>query len=235
MSTTEPPALIDRVKDFLVGTVWKTTTEIQRLIPDSILFGSLLMFFLTHNISFGVFGIFMFEMSFAHSLISWATSQTVGPSSRPIDIQTRPGFRTPQFKPERMFARDSYPTYSIFSLSAIAAYLGLATLEFSSTMDAMSTSLGNTNEWSGRKTAAFSMMAVVLVLVLIMRIIAGDSLSELLIAFGLAIIVGVVFFYINKQIFGIEAMNFLGLPYAVTKESEGSTLYVCAAEDPEKT
>ena len=34
--------------------------EIHTLIPDSILFGSLLMYLLTHNLSFGVFAIFVF-------------------------------------------------------------------------------------------------------------------------------------------------------------------------------
>ena len=47
----------------------------------------------------------------------------------------------------------------------------------------------------------------------------------------MAVIVGVIFFYINKAIFGVEAMNFLGLPYLVSKESEGSPIYVCAKDD----
>ena len=47
----------------------------------------------------------------------------------------------------------------------------------------------------------------------------------------MAIIVGTVFFYINKAVFGEEAINFLGLPYLVNKEKEGSPIYVCSKDE----
>jgi hypothetical protein len=51
-----------------------------------------------------------------------------------------------------------------------------------------------------------------------------------MIAMALAIIVGTSFFFINKKLFGVEALNFLGLPYLVSKEEKGAPIYVCAAE-----
>ena len=52
----------------------------------------------------------------------------------------------------------------------------------------------------------------------------------------LAFIVGSIFFYVNKSLFGEESMNFLGLPYLVDKNSQGAPIYVCAQliqQDPD--
>jgi hypothetical protein len=212
-----------KFKAFMGGTVISTIGEINALIPDSILFGSLLLYVLTQNVAFGVFAVFIFETALSHRLISWVSSQSVGPS-RSVDLSCRAGFKTPQFAAQRIFSHDSYPSYSIFSISAIATYLLLATKEFSNTLQAMGP------EWQSRGKVAYAFIALVVAAFAIVRLIRCDSLAEVLIAFCLAIIVGATFFYVNKSIFGEEAMNFLGLPYIVSKESQGAPIYICAAE-----
>ena len=181
------------------------------------------MYFLTQNKAFGIFGIFIFETVLSHKFISWVAGQTAGPS-RSVDIQCRTGYKTPQFKPERMFLHDSYPSYSIFSITSIATYLGLATRDFSSTLDAMGP------EWSSRAIVAYIFIGLVLVSFIVSRLWSCDTLGEVIFAFALAVVFGAVFFTINKAVFGQDAMNFLGLPYLVSKESEGSPIYVCATE-----
>jgi len=223
MSATEEPTVWNKVKEFMGGTVIKAITEINMLIPDSILFGSLLMYFLTQNMAFGIFAIFIFETVVSHKLISWVSSQAVGPS-RPVDIQCRPGFKTPQFMPQQMFSHDTYPSYGVFSITSIATYLGLATSEFSSTLNAMGP------EWASRSTVAYTFIGLVLAAFIAARLWSCDSFGEIIMAFTMAIVVGAIFFSINKAIFGTESMNFLGLPYMVSKESQGSPIYVCSAE-----
>lgn len=223
MSNTEQPTLWSKFKDFMGGSIIGTITEINMLMPDSILFGSLLMYFLTQNVSFGVFSIFIFETVLSHKLISWVSSQAVG-VSRSADIQCRPGFKIAQFKPERMFSHDTYPSYAVYSITSIATYLGLAMREFSSTLDAMGT------EWSSRSTVAYIFIGLVLAMFISARIWSCDSMSEVVIAFIFAIVFGAIFYTVNKSLFGEEAMNFLGLPYLVSKESEGSPIYVCSTE-----
>ncbi len=217
------PTLWTKFKDFMGGTVIKTITEIHLLMPDSILFGSLLMYFLTQNMAFGIFGIFIFETVLSHKLISWVSSQAVG-SSRSADLQCRVGYKTPQLNPERMFSHDSYPSYGVYAITSIATYLGLATREFSNTLDAMG------SEWSSRSTVAYTFIGLVLATFIAARIWNCDSMGEVLMAFTMALVAGGIFFYINKAIFGEEAMNFLGLPYLVSKESQGSPIYVCSAD-----
>jgi len=215
--------VFDKFKEATVSPV----LELCRLIPDSILFGSIVLYFLTQNIAFGIFGIFIVETVFSHRLISWLYTQSVGPSrSMTADtIKCHAGFRTPQWKVDRMFSHDNYPSYSIFSITSIGTYLYLATSEFSSTLKAMG------SQWESRQMVASSLLALVLVCFVLVRWSAGcESWAEMGIAMLFAIIVGIVFFFINKNLFGVEGMNFLGLPYLVSKESKESPIYICAAD-----
>jgi len=177
----------EKFKAFMGGTVISTVGEINALMPDSILFGSLLLYILTQNIAFGAFAVFIFETVLSHRIISWVSSQTVG-SSRPIDISCRAGFKTPQFAVERMLSHNAYPSYSVFSISAIATYLLLATKEFSSTLQAMGP------EWESRSKVAYAFILMVVAAFIIVRLIKCDTGSEVLIAFCLALIVGSIFF-----------------------------------------
>jgi hypothetical protein len=209
-------------QDSFIGKIIKTISEIHSLMPDSILFGSLLLYFLTQNVPFGIFSVFIFEMVLSHRMISWMFSQSVG-SSRSIDLPCRVGFKTAQYNFQRIFSHDPYPSYAVFSITSIATYLGLATNEFSKTLEAMG------QEWASRSTVAYVFIALFVVAFILVRYIVCDSISEILIALVCAIIVGVIFFSINKTIFGIESMNFLGLPYMISKEKTGSSIYVCSS------
>jgi hypothetical protein len=209
--------------NFMGGTVLKTINEINLLIPDSILFGSLLLYFLTQNLSFGIFAIFIFETVLSHKLISWVSGQTVG-QSRSVDMKCRVGFKTPSFNTQRVFSHEQYPSYGVFSIASIATYLALATKEFSSTMSAMGP------EWESRSTVAYVFIGLVLSAFIGVRMIYCENIGEIMTALMFAIIVGAIFYSTNKALFGIESMNFLGLPYIVTKESQGSPIYVCSTE-----
>jgi hypothetical protein len=237
--TVAQPGLWDKVKAFMGGTVINTITEIHMLMPDSILFGSILLYVLTQNLPFGVFAIFIFETVLSHKLISWVSSQAVGPS-RSADLQCRAGYKTPQLRPERMFSHQQYPSYGLFSISAIGTYLALATSYFSDTLSAMDASLVQNNQpatdvWASRKITAYTLIAITIAAFAAVRLWKCDTISEVAVAMILAIIVGISFFYINKAVFGEESINFLGLPYLVSKDSQGSPIYVCAAENQDPT
>lgn len=213
----------DKMKEFFGSTVIRSISEIHALMPDSILFGSFLLYVLTQNMAFGVFAIFIFESIISHKLISWIAAQSVGPSqSRPIEC--RAGYKTPQYSVSRIFAHDPYPSYSVFAMTTIATYLGLSTKEFSDTMTQMGP------EWQGRSMVAYIFIGLFLAAFIIMRLMTCDTLGEVVVATILAILSGVIFFIANKALFGIEGMNFLGLPYMVSKQSEGQPIYVCSKD-----
>jgi nitrate reductase NapE component len=196
--------------------------EIHSLLPDSILFGSLLLYFLTHHMAFGVFALFLMEIVGAHRLTAWMFSQSVGPTRSSGPLRCRAGFKTPQYQYQRIFSHESYPSYSIFSVTAIATYLGLSTSAFSPTMEQMGP------EWASRSTVAYVFIGLFLLSFFLARLWSCEGMTELFIAMLLAILTGVIFFYVNQAIFGVEAVNFLGLPYLVRKDKEGTPIYVCS-------
>jgi hypothetical protein len=213
--------------------------EIGALMPDSILFGSLLLYVLTQNLSFGVFAIFIFENVLSHKLLSWFMLQVEGAAvSRSIDPKCRAGYKTPQLAIDRIYDHNPYPSYGVFSVVSIAAYLGLSTHEFSNTMkqmdfNNMNQTEANSNKWSMRSTVAYTLIGIFLALFIILRLVSCDTFSEVMYASVLGLIVGMFFFKVNLSLFGAESINFLGLPYMVNKNQVGAPIYVCAPTKPE--
>jgi hypothetical protein len=87
------------------------------------------------------------------------------------------------------------------------------------------------SQWSSRGTVAYVFIALIVLSFIIVRIYVadcGDTVGEVLMAMVLAIVVGGIFYTVNKLLFGIESMNFLGLPYMDSKANDGSPIYVCS-------
>jgi hypothetical protein len=207
------------------STIRNSVAEIHRLIPDSLLFGSLLMYFLTHNFSFGVFAVFIFETTLSHRLIHWLIAQSVGVEPRSNDIKCRNGYISDQFDAKRIFSHDPYPSYGVFSITAIATYLGLATKEFSETREAMGP------QWQSRSIVAYVFITLLVLAFVLVRLFfseCGDTFGEICLAAFAAVLVGVAFYSFNKSVFGKEAMNFLGLPFMVSKADKNDPIYVCS-------
>jgi hypothetical protein len=206
------------------STIRDAVVEIHKLMPDSLLFGSLLMYFLTHNFSFGVFAVFVFETTLSHRLIHWLIAQSVGVEPRSNDIKCRPGYTSDQFDAKRIFSHDPYPSYGVFSITAIATYLGLATKEFSETREAMGP------QWQSRSIVSYVFITLLVLAFVLVRLFlssCGDTFGEICLAAFAAILVGFAFYTFNKSIFGKEAMNFLGLPFMVSKGDKNDPIYVC--------
>lgn len=222
----------------LLDDIKNSAMEIGALMPDSILFGSLLLYVLTQNLPFGVFAIFIFESVLSHKLLSWFMLQVEGTAvSRSIDPKCRAGYKTPQLAIDRIYDHNPYPSYGVFSVVSIAAYLGLSTHEFSKTMQQMDSNLmdqtqSNNSKWAMRSTVAYVLIGIFLALFIILRLISCDGFQEVMYASVLGLIVGMFFFKVNLSLFGIESINFLGLPYIVNKNEVGSPIYVCAPTKP---
>ncbi len=223
------PTVFDYVKSFMGTNVLGGTMELIRLIPDSILYGSLFLYILTHNFSFGIFAIFILEMSLSHRLISWVFSQVTG-ESRSVDPKAFSkcyhGYRTPRYEISRMLNLNQYPAFGTYSITAIATYIGLAMGSFKQTLNTMGI------EWSSRY--AFSMVFILLIpaLYILIRYLSGcETLGEMMIGTVFGIMIALIFYFINSSLCGQESMNFLGLPLLINKSDNGSSIYVCSTEE----
>lgn len=222
----EETSAFDKVTSAAAEYLFGPVAEIYSLMPDSLLYGSLFLYIITQNMPFGVFSLFIFEMSLIHRFISYIFFESVGPSRPPSNLRCRAGFKIPQYSFQRMFSHDQYPSFSIFSISSIATYMGLSLNEFKETMVEMGPN------WSKRMIIGYTFIGFMLFVFLSMRAYhCGDQLGEIIVSVFLAIVTGFLLFHLHKALFGIESVNFLGLPYLVRKDEKGNPIYVCAAEE----
>ena len=207
----------------LGGSIAKVTAEIHSMMPDSLLFGSFLLYVLTQHAPFGVFSLFVLELILSHKLVGWVMAQSVG--ATPVGTQPtacRMGYKIGRMDFRRLFSHSSYPSFGMFSIMGVVTYLSRSMGTFSETLDAMGP------VWASRKT-----VAMIFVVCLVLAVAGGrlyskcESVGEIFLAAALGVGAGLLFYSLHLSLFGEKGMNFLGLPYLVTKESQGTPIYVC--------
>ena len=215
MADTWAPA--QKIWDSIVNVVMQLHTT----MPESILFGSIILYLVTLSKAYGVFALFIIELIGSHKFLSWLMKGTVGPSSGPDNIQCMSGYKLARLNYKQTVPNHQYPSYGIFSLIAIATYLGLSTYEF---YDVMQTKGA---QWQYRAAVAGVFMIITVLLCIIIRLINCESFGEIAIAIVFAVICGAAFFYINKLLFDKEGVNFLGLPTIESKDVTAKNVYIC--------
>ena len=207
----------------LGGSIANATAEIHRMMPDSLLFGSFLLYVLTQHAPFGVFALFVLELILSHKLIGWVMAQSAGATPDQGSSACHMGYKIGRMDFRRLFSHASYPSFAMFSTMGVVAYLGRSMLTFSETLDAMGP------VWASRKIAA-SVFIICLVLTVIGgRIYSGcEPTGEIFLGGVLGVAAGILLYSLHVSLFGERSMNFLGLPYLVTKESQGTPIYVCS-------
>ena len=213
----------------LGGSIANATAEIHRMMPDSLLFGSFLLYILTQHAPFGVFALFVLELILSHKLIGWVMAQSVGTAppdrespTREPPVACRMGYKIGRMDFRRLFSHSSYPSFGMFSIIGVVTYLSRSMGTFSETLDAMGP------VWASRKTVAMIFVVCLVLAVLGGRIYSGcEPAGEIFLASVLGVGAGLLFYSLHLSLFGEQGMNFLGLPYLVTKESQGTPIYVC--------
>lgn len=222
---TEQPNIFDKIQNNVITPAFQVITEIQRLFPDSVMFGSFILYVLTLNKPFGVFSLFLFETTLAHKLLSGIYEKTFGPtpsgSSANLD-SCYPGFRAVRKETDRILRPNTYPSLSIFSMFAVASYLLSSMTSFQETLSAMGT------DWNSRYIFSTLFVIAIPIFTIIIRYFIGcETFGEISFAAFAGLLIGLVLYIVNLQIFDKEAVNFLGLPYLVDKSKQGSDIYVC--------
>ena len=223
----------DRETDKFMGNVWKSLgngalgsigaagAEISRLFPDSVLFGSFLLYILTQNLSYGVFSLFLFETSIFHRIFAFVFEQTYGEGDKAGACKS--GFDTPRIAVARM-ARIQTPSPIAFFIGAVVTYTCTAIAIMKQTLDVMGP------DWTSRYYFVVCMMPIISILLLV---VYWSTSCFTLVEGGMTVVagclVGVTLFFLNQALFGPEGMNFLGLPYLVDKAGVGDPIYICSA------
>jgi hypothetical protein len=211
----------------IIAPLIEGSQEMGRLFPDSIMFGSLLLYIITQNISFGVLTFFFLETSLLHRVVSFIYEKTygkLGASSKTEEmlIKCRSGFKAPRKEFERTFNGDRYPSTAVFFWGSLVSYMAGSNYSFAQVLTKMN------QQWWPRTT--FAVIGIVFLTAIFMmgRIGSCDSVSEVIFALATGIIAGIILYIININLFGLEGLNFNGLPIVINKTDQGSNIYVCA-------
>jgi len=124
-----------------------------------------------------------------------------------------------------MATHDTYPSVSVFFWGSFVAYMIGSNASFATILNTMGA------DWQPR--ILFSSITIVLTSIVFLlarhQYWGGcDSTSELLLALVAGIVCGTILYFLNYQLFGLEGLNYNGLPILVDKVEQGSKIYVCA-------
>lgn len=217
---------LDRYASMTLTPALDFAGELVQLFPDSVQFGSLLLYLLTQNYTFGIFTIFTLEVGLLQKLIGYVIKGANGPQAARLPSQApqcRPGFRGARMDFERAAQLNTSPSTSMFFLGAIAIYLTMANYLFKETLDTMGPI------WSGRLVFGIVFLVLMSLFMIAYQLFRGcDTLMGIFVALLFGSIAGGILYFVNYNVFGAEAMNFLGLPSIVNKADQGASIYVCA-------
>jgi hypothetical protein len=114
----------------------------------------------------------------------------------------------------------------MFFLGSIATYLALVNAAFKPTMEEMG------QDWKSRFPFGIAMIILWCIASVGLRALYGcESMGEIGLALLIGAVVGVAMYFVNTHLFGMESVNFLGLPYLVNKMDEKNPLYVCTSSN----
>jgi hypothetical protein len=207
-----------------LGPFVSSAVELTNLFPDSILFGSFLLYVITQNLSYGVFSLFLFETSVLHRMAGFVVQQTLGDIQQP-EKPCVAGFRDPRLAMERVRSlRPQGLSPFAFFIGAVVTYLCAAIGQFKESLDVMGP------DWSGRFYFVVIMAPLIALAMLGMYWWTSCfTLQGGLLAVGAGCLAGGALYLLNKTLFGPEGMNFLGLPYLINKADAGDPIYICSA------
>lgn len=218
---------MDKAVEGITGTITGSAYEINRLFPNSLLFGGLILYFVTQNVAYRMFAILVGEVAVAHWAIDWVMDR-VQPRSPATGTATgtrcASGYRAARMEIDRINVQpDRFPTFSAMTLGALLSYTITALVGFKDTLDAMGP------EWGRRFYVAAVMSCLFVIYFVGMRIYTGcETFGEVTIGLAIGALLGLPLYWLNKSVLSDEANNILGLPYMVDKNKTGEPIYVCA-------
>lgn len=216
---------MDKAIESLAGSITGSAYEINRLFPDSLLFGGLILYFVTQNVAYRMFAILVGEVAVASWAINWVLDR-VQPRSPATGagIRCSSGYRAARLEADRIQTQpDRFPSYSALTLGALLSYTATVMIGIKDTLDTMGP------DWGSRFYVALVMSGLFVAYFIGLRIYTGcETFGGITVGVAAGALLGLVLYWINRGLFSEEANNILGLPYLVDKNKTGEPIYVCA-------
>lgn len=224
--------IYETAKKIFLETIKPTLAEGMRLLPDSLLYGTGILTLVTYQTPM----LFLFILTFIAFLVSnllGFASQTFFPQETPpanISQDCLAGIYTPTGARITLLSDlaspSGFPSMPIFILSTFAFYCITSLLQQSDVLNQLG------GDYAAKLPAA-AVLSSALIIGLIYYLMNNGCSGFMVILFSIAAggILGGAASGLFSLIFGQEAINILGLPLFVTRDSTGQPLYVCAVKN----
>jgi hypothetical protein len=202
--------------------------DLLRSAPDALFLGSSILGLLTQNFALGVFVLAMAEFGIAHRVLAGIIGTTQG-NTRPMRPEIcSAGIPSPYqiSVVGKLLGESSFPSASVFFLSAVIAYTISSTLNFEKELE----ELGKQDpEWKTRLPLSLVFSCLFIVFLAVYRLYYScDSVFVILGSLLLGGLAGFLVYIVHVYLFGRDSINFLGIPLLADKAANGKPLYVCA-------
>ena len=221
-----------------IGTGWGKATgvvkpllsEIFRLLPDGILFGSAFLALISQSFPMSMFVVSMIEASIVGTLLqklmTYMDIARTLPSIADDPGKCFPTTFAPSLETVMTFSRDtivsSFPSFPILFMSTASAYVVGSVWSQQRELQALGP------EYAARFYIAIAVTTLLLFATITYRLAyACDGLGTLIVTLLLGLTLGGLLVYQNNYLFGRDATNISGIPLLIERTKEGKPLYVC--------
>lgn len=222
-------------KNFIVANL----QEQIRILPDSIIFGSLFVALLTQSYSTVMFAVAMLEAGVAggllQALFTYMDILHTAPANPDKPSSCVSGYTTPTLETLFSICKDKLcsgkissgvPSYPVYFLATAISYVVGTMYTQKQELEALGPA------YAARFYIALFASFLLLVLVTFYRMANGcDTLGIILFTLLFGFLIGIALVYQNTYLFGRDSTNLTGVPLLRERTRDGKPLYIC----PQKT
>ena len=232
MSAAEQKTLYDKIKAFVMETIFPVCSETLRILPDSVILGVAILAGLSMSKSLGVLLFSMVEFMLIQRVFSMIIGgiAPVGAGENAMQGICQPGFIFPNQMRislvETIGVPSMFPSPSMFFLASILSYMLSSMQNFGREIKSLS------GELKTRTNIAVVFSFLFVLAMMMFRYSYGcESFGTLLLSLILGFIVGSLVVHQNIALFGRDGINVLNIPMILSSIEKGKPMYVCAPSD----
>jgi hypothetical protein len=191
------------------------------IFPDSLVCGSFVFALITLSSVHGLLFISIIESLIALYGLQGIFSFLVGKSSVPKECISK--FHSIVFQDIFSGVTTNNPSYAIFVVSVVCSYLLTSLMYFKEELDVLDPS------FSQQYNVTFVALGLLPLFYAIFRMFSScDTVSGTFFGIVFGYLIGYLLSYQNSQLFGIDSLNFLGIPILRNKTVDNQPIYICA-------
>jgi hypothetical protein len=232
MSAAEQKTLYDKIKAFVMETIFPVCSESLRILPDSVILGVAILAGLSMSKSMGVLLFSMVEFMLIQRVFSMIIGgiAPVGAGENAMQGICQPGFIFPNQMRislvETIGVPSMFPSPSMFFLASILSYMLSSMQNFGREIKSLS------GELKTRTNIAVVFSFLFVLAMMMFRYSYGcESFGTLLLSLILGFIIGSLVVHQNIALFGRDGINVLNIPMILSGLEKGKPMYVCAPSD----